>query len=105
VIVEQSLGLEHNENEIKEVNLPIDEAITLPIEDNLALARIKRDLSVNLCKRTFILLFIANKDNIQVFKDVIKRISKLGNKEKDRIPCLEAAYYLEKLLDKNKQNF
>ncbi|CAG8722373.1 5372_t:CDS:1, partial [Dentiscutata heterogama] len=74
VTVEQSLRLEHNENKIEEVNLPIDKAITLPIEDNLALARIKRDLSVNPCEGTFILLFIFDKNNIQVFKDVVKRI-------------------------------
>ncbi|CAG8691373.1 3261_t:CDS:1, partial [Dentiscutata heterogama] len=105
VIVEQSLELECNKNKIEEVNLPINKAITLPIEDNLALAKIKRDLSVNPYKGTFISLFRADEDNIQVFKDVVKRIDKLGNKKKNRIPRLEAIYYLRKLLDRNKQNF
>ncbi|CAG8745804.1 11232_t:CDS:1, partial [Dentiscutata heterogama] len=86
-------------------NLPIDKAITLPIENNSALARIKRDLSINSCDGTFVSLFIADKDNIQVFKDVVKRIDKLGNKEKNIISHLKAVYYLGKLLDKNKQNF
>ncbi|CAG8572330.1 14599_t:CDS:2 [Dentiscutata heterogama] len=94
-----------NENEIEDVNLPIDETITLPTEDNSALARIKKDLSINSCEGTFISPFVANEDNIQVFKDIVGRIDKLSNKEKDRIPRLEAAYYLGKLLDENKQDY
>ncbi|CAG8756720.1 15267_t:CDS:2, partial [Dentiscutata erythropus] len=50
-------------------------------------------------------VFLNNDEESNECKDIINKISRLSSREEDRIPCLEATYYLGELFEKNKDNY